>query len=195
MRGWLLILMFGSSMLLPAGLAAAADTDFELFGRDPGQGKAYACYSRSYTREHLAAHPDQNVRDMTVFVNSYDDQEGLGRQYSLTMSVNFRQLKQPFNAYGGCRPGEGGKQALNCGIDCDGGSIGLRVKDHTSILLDIPYGARVSDDAAEEEEPGDLPKGAKFGADDKLFRLDRAAMSACLALADDETKAALAATP
>lgn len=193
MRAMLRALAFGCILGLPAGLAAAADADLQLFGRDVGKEKAYACFSRKYTKAHLANHPDQNVRDMMVFVDSHEDEEGAGRQYVLGMSVNFRQLKQPYSTYGGCSAGTDGKQALHCGIDCDGGTIGVRIKDRNSILLDIPNGARVSDDAS-EEEPSALPDGAKFGPDDKIFRLDRTDLSTCLPLAnDDETKAALLA--
>ncbi|MBP1860650.1 hypothetical protein [Rhizobium herbae] len=180
-------------MVLPVGFAAAADANLQLFGRDVGKEKAYACYARKYTKAHLASHPDQNVRDMMVFVDSHEDEEGAGRQYVLGMSVNFRQLKQPYSTYGGCSAGTDGKQALNCGIDCDGGTIGVRIKDRNSILLDIPNGARVSDDD-NEEELSELPDGAKFGSDDKIFRLDRTDLSACLPLAtDEETRAALRA--
>jgi hypothetical protein len=186
-------LAFGFVLCLPADFSTAADANLQLFGRDIGKEKAYACYARTYTKAHLASHPDQNVRDMMVFVDSYEDESGAGRQYVLGMSVNFRQLKRPYNAYGGCAAGTDGKQALHCGIDCDGGTIGVRIKDKNSILLDIPDGARVSDDQS-EEELSDLPEGAKFGSDDKIFRLDRAALSTCLPLAfDEQTKAALLA--
>lgn len=193
MRALLRAVAFGIILGLPTGFAAAADANLQLFGRDVGKEKAYACYARVYTKAHLAGHPDQNVRDIMVFVDSYEDEGGAGRQYILGMSVNFRQLKKPYSAYGGCSLGTDGKQALHCGIDCDGGTIGVRIKDKNSILLDIPDGARVSDDAG-EEEPSDTPEGAKFGPDDKIFRLDRAALSACLPLAsDEETRAAIAA--
>jgi|UPI0005658463 hypothetical protein len=186
-------LAFGLVLGLPADFSVAADADLQLFGRDVGKEKAYACYARTYTKAHLANHPDQNVREMMVFVDSYEDEGGAGRQYVLGMSVNFRQLKRPYSTYGGCSAGTDGKKALHCGIDCDGGTIGVRIKDKNSILLDIPDGARVSDDEG-EEELSDLPKGAKFGSDDKIFRLDRTALSTCLPLAsDEETKAALLA--
>lgn len=193
MRALRRALVFGFVLGLPADFSIAADANLQLFGRDIGKEKAYACYARTYTRAHLASHPDQNVRDMMVFVNSYEDESGAGRQYIMGMSVNFRQLKRPYSAYGGCSAGTGGKQALHCGIDCDGGTIGVRIKDKNSILLDIPDGARVSDDQS-DEELSNLPEGAKFGSDDKIFRLDRAALSTCVPLAsDEETKAALTA--
>ncbi|WP_438749362.1 hypothetical protein [Pararhizobium sp. O133] len=180
------------TLTLPAGFAVASDADLQLFGKAVGQENAYACYIRKYSKAHLASHPDQNVRDMMVFVDSHLDEEGAGRQYLLGMTVNFRYLKQTFSTYGGCSAGEDGKQALRCGIDCDGGTIGVRIKDETSILVDIPNGARVSEDYFEEER-SELPQGAKFGSDDMVFRLDRTDLSTCLPLASsDEAKAALA---
>ncbi len=186
-------LVFGLILTLPAGVTVAAETDIQLFGKPVGTENAYACYIRKYSKAHLASHPDQNVRDMMVLVDSHMDEEGAGRQYILGMTVNFRYLKQTFSTYGGCSAGSDGKQALHCGIDCDGGTIGVRIKDEKSILIDIPYGARVAEDYFEEERSG-LPQGAKFGSDDKLFRLDRTDLSSCLPLANsDEAKAALAA--
>lgn len=171
----------------------AAEIDAQVFGRDIGDDKAYACFSRHYSRSHLSSHPEQNVRDMTLLVDSYVDGDQ-GRQYLLTMSVNFRRFDKPFSAFGGCaRSSIGSKSALACGIDCDGGTINVRVKDTRSVLLDIPDGARVEDVSMEEgDEP---PAGAKFGSDDKVFRLDRTKLSDCAALATDpETRAALRAS-
>src|SRR5262245_14013636 len=146
---------------------AASDSDLALFGKDPGKDKAFACYVRHYDTEHLKSHPKQNVSDLTLFVNSFVDAEA-GRQYTLQIGVHFRKHATFFQVAGGCSPGGDGKNALNCGIDCDGGVIDVSVKDANSILVSIPDGARTWD--AEGEEP---PANARFGFDDKLFRLDR----------------------
>src|SRR5688572_27094482 len=69
-------LAFGFVLCLPADFSTAADANLQLFGRDIGKEKAYACYARTYTKAHLASHPDQNVRDMMVFVDSYEDESG-----------------------------------------------------------------------------------------------------------------------
>ena len=79
--------------------------------------------------------------------------------------------------------------ALGCGIDCDGGAIGVRLKNADSVLVDIPNGARVSSMTEFEDpdaEEGELPQGAKFGPDDKLFRLDRTDARDCLPIVYDE---------
>src|SRR6201995_3223201 len=52
------------------GATAANPEDFikRLMGRTPGKGKTPACFSRVYDDAHLAAHPQQNVRTMTLLV-------------------------------------------------------------------------------------------------------------------------------
>ena len=172
---------------LGATAAQAADSDIMLFGKDPGDGKAYACFARHYDAVHLQTHKKQNVRDMVVFLNSYVEADS-GRQYLLQMGVTFRKSKTEFQTGGGCSAAEDGKPGLNCSIDCDGGLIDVKVKDARSINVSIPYGAATWDPNSDDQPPE-----ARFGEDDKLFRLDRTSMSDCLPLAtDDEVKADLA---
>jgi hypothetical protein len=171
------------------GVAAATDSEFALFGKDPGKDKAYACYIRRYDAAHLKSHPKQNVADMMLFVNSFVDSD-MGRQYTLGIGVHFRKKATLFQLSGGCSVADDGKSGLSCGIDCDGGRIDVRVKDAASILVSIPDGARTWE--AGEEEP---PANARFGVDDKLFRLDRTKLQDCLpAVFDDEIKAEISAT-
>ena len=172
--------------------AAASLTDLSLFGKDPGQDRAFACYTRHYDASHLNAHPQQNVADMTLLVDSAVDD---GRHYNLSLGVNFRRVKNEFDVTGSCSGTIDGKKLLNCGVDCDGGTINVRLKDKNSILVDIPYGARTWDSTLDPEadvEPADNPD-ATFGADDKTFRLDRTALSNCTDLVwDDADKGLLA---
>jgi len=173
-----------------AGVALAASaSDASIFGKEPGKAKAYACYTRFYDKAHLAAYPKQNTKDMILFVNSDFDPD-LGRQYQLLIGVHFRKHAKQFEAYGSCSLSDDGTGNLHCGIDCDGGAIGVSVKDATSILVSIPEGARTWD----PETDDDPPANARFGADDKLFRLDRANLKDCLPVIGDETiKAEIAA--
>ena len=176
--------MFGAAAVLLAsigGAAAASDSDLALFGRDPGTDRVFACYTRHYDEAHLAGHPKQNVVDMTLFVTSYEEGDS-GRQYLLAMGVRFRTAPTLFQVSGGCNPPEDGSAGLGCGIDCDGGRIGIRIKNASSILVDIPDGARTWDPESDEEPPED----ARFGPDDKLFRLDRTALPDCAPLIWDE---------
>lgn len=159
----------------------------KIFGRDPGAGAAHACFIRRYTKPHLASHPQQNVTDMLLYVSK---QEGPDPYYGLTLQVHFRQMKKPFEVAGSCSQGTDGKHALGCGIDCDGGHLDVRVKSETSVLIDIPDSVRIYDPSAEENaSDDDLPKGARFGGDDRLFRLDRTALRDCtVVISDDDLK-------
>jgi len=182
------ILIFPATMaLLGIPLFAHADsaTDIvRIFGRDPGAGAAHACFVRHYTKAHLASHPDQNVTDMLVYVSK---QEGSDAYYSVNMQVNFRQINKPFQVSGSCGVGVDGKSALGCGVECDGGSLSVRVKNEMSLLVEIPESVRLFDPSEAEAEAGaELPKSARFGADDKLFRIDRVDLKDCAPVIYDE---------
>ena len=170
-----------------AGPSLAQESDVvKIFGRDPGKGDAHACFVRHYTKAHMKSHPEQNVTDMIGFVSK---QEGPDAYYSIQLQVNFRNMKKPFQVSGSCSESQDGKKSLGCGVECDGGSLSVRVKNESSILVDIPYSVRVFD-PADTDEDAELPKGARFGADDKLFRLDRASLRDCVSVMyDDELKA------
>ena len=63
------------------------------------------------------------------------------------------------------------------------------MKNQSAILVEIPDSVRLFDPSASDEF-ADLPKGARFGADDRLFRLDRADLRDCLpVIYDEEIKA------
>ncbi|MBX9456297.1 MAG: hypothetical protein KL863_09895 [Rhizobium sp.] len=169
-------------LALPGAATAGSSSDLvRLFGRDPGTGAAHACFVRRYTKAHLASHPEQNVTTMLAYVSK---QEGSDPYYGINLQVNFRQLNKPFQVSGSCSENSG-TGALGCGVECDGGSLGVRVRNEQSILVDIPESVRLFDPTASDEF-ADLPKGARFGSDDKLFRLDRAELSDCLPVIYDE---------
>lgn len=170
-------------LALPAAAVGGPSSDVvRIFGRDPGANAAHACFVRRYTHAHLAAHPQQNVAAMLAYVSK---QEGSDPYYGINLQVSFRQLNKPFQVSGSC--GENAETGtLGCGVECDGGSLGVRVKNAQSILVDIPDSVRLFDPSASDEF-ADLPHGARFGADDKLFRLDRAPLSDCLPVIYDES--------
>jgi len=177
---------------VPALAAGMSTPETQIFGKDPGKDRAFACFVRHYDAAHLKAHPKQNVTDMLVLVDSSYDTDAQSRNYALTLGTNFRTLKTQFESYGGC-DGTVAGQKLSCYIDCDGGAIDVRVKDANSILVDIPYGARVEDpNAPETDDPtADLPAKADFGPDDKTFLLARASNALCVDLINDDDKQAL----
>jgi hypothetical protein len=179
---------------IPAVAAGPSSSDVELFGKDPGKERALACFTRRYDAAHLKAHPRQNVTAMTLLVNSYIEESLDDRLYNLEIGVSFRSVKQRFQVTGGCdRPGDP-SAPLSCGIDCDGGLIGVKVNGSRSVLVAIPYGARTWN--PDDPDAGDAAPAGSFGKDDKVFRLDRTSLGDCLPLVtDDDLKAALAAAP
>ena len=186
------MLAAATALLLPAAAHAggASANDLAFFGKDPGQARVFACYSRRYDANHLAAHKQQNVREMTVLVDSNVDPEN-GRGYALDLGVHFRSADAQFQSGGDCSVSEDGTQALNCAVDCDGGEIDVKLNGANSLLVSIPYGVRIWDPKSGE----DAPDRARFGSDDVTFRLDRADLSECAPLApDDDVKAMLSPT-
>jgi len=170
-----------AAVVLPDMAHADASDVVKIFGREPGTGDAHACFVRHYTKAHLKSHPEQNVTDMIAYVGK---QTGPDPYYMINLQVNFRQLPKPFQVSGSCSQSTDGKQTLGCGVECDGGSLSVRVKNESAILVEIPDSVRLFDPSATAE--GDLPKGARFGSDDKLFRLDRADLKNCLSIIYDE---------
>lgn len=177
--------MFATLFAAPVAASADSTSDIvKIFGRDPGMSAAHACFIRHYTKAHLASHPKQNVTDMLVYVGKTD---GTDQYYSVNMQVNFRQIEKPFQVSGNCGVDAQGKKTLSCGIDCDGGHIDVRVKNETSLLVEIPEYARIFDPSdLQTDERADVPDKARFGEDDKIFRVDRTALKDCAPVIYDE---------
>src|SRR5215469_16085119 len=159
-----------------------------LFGRPLGANPIHVCFSRVYDAPHLAQHRQQNVRTMLLMVKG--NLEDNAPSYALRMGVTFRASGTHFDSAGDCGAihdaDAGGTGVAHCGVDCDGGQIDVAIKDAKSVRVSIPEGARIW--RAGSDNDSDHRK--RFGADDKLFRLDRTALTQCLSLADDSKEKA-----
>jgi hypothetical protein len=161
-----------------------------LFGRTASGAEIHACFSRVYDTAHLAQHPRQNVRTMLLLVKASSDSNQ--PTYALRLGVTFRKSGAHFESAGSCGSihdaGEAGGSpaAVHCGVDCDGGSIDVAIKDAKSVLVSIPTGARIWRAGSDN----DSDEAKRFGSDDKVFRLDKAALTECLRLADDSKEKA-----
>ncbi len=178
--------------------AAGADQNAafqkQIFNRTIGKDRIHACYRRIYDAPHLASHPQQNVRTMTLLVTG-SAEDPASPTYALGLGVTFRRSGTHFETYGSCgsigdgTPG-GKANVVNCGVDCDGGSIDVALKNDKSVLVSIPEGARIWKAGSNSDETND--ESRRFGADDKLFRLDRTKLTDCISLVgDDDEKAQL----
>src|SRR5262249_19533895 len=146
-----LTLTTGLALLGPGIERASANEDeaFQkrLFGRALTKGKLHACFNRIYDAAHLAGHPQQNVRTMRLLITGDPGSEG-APTYGIAINVAFRKSRQPFATYGDCgalhdRAASGPANTAHCGVDCDGGSIDVALKDAGSVLVSIPEGARL----------------------------------------------------
>jgi hypothetical protein len=180
-------------------LAAGATTPQEfakrLLGHEPAKGVTYACFNRVYDPAHLASHPQQNTRAMAALVvYTIDPKVTDEPQYDLRIGVNFRKSAHMLEVEGDCRAlkpedDPNGPVTAHCSVACDGGSLDVALKDNGSLLVTIPEGARTFTPGLDlEKEPRRLHGG--FGADDKLFRVDRADIRQCLELGADKQEKA-----
>jgi hypothetical protein len=197
MRFSVLIACLGMTTAAFAGDNDAA-LQTQVFGHAIDKEAAYACYTRSYDAAHLAAHPKQNVTTaMLLLTGKPKTGENSYTAYTAGVDFTFRKQKKHFQAFGDCPSvsadaSSGAAQKLACGIDCDGGTIAVKLKDVDTILVSLPSGIAVSE-AGNDSAP---PDGGHFGSDDSVFKLSRAPLRNCLPLAiEDEDKAALKKSP
>lgn len=140
------------------------------------------CFARSYDAAHLKRHPKQKVTALQFQIRyhrhdpSKENPEGQ-RNYYFDMAAKLRGYRKTLFASGECVPGEG---TIHCGIDCDGGGVLVAHDDKTGVLT-IRFADRHSHlrmsvgCGGEEGDTVDLTPGA----DDRIFRLDKAGPSAC----------------
>lgn len=151
-----------------------------------------ACFGRVYDAAHLAAHPKQKVASLHIArefgqdpfaeqapwteeaLKAVDGEDG---RVLVTAYVRLRERKGVYsNALSCAKTGTG---TVLCAIDCDGGTFALRPSG-SSLLLENG-GFVVVGGCGASEDDSDNPVHVAPGADDKLFRLDAKAFSACMA--------------
>jgi hypothetical protein len=167
-----------ASTAATATARAAEPLADRLFGGPVGTQKSYACFVRRYDARHLARHPRQQVSAMKLLVAAETDPESKTLVYAFKLAVQFRGRTETFQSGGECGHAEDAESGhLGCGVDCDGGGIGLVLaKDDKSVVMKTER-VRIWRDDAEDDEEQDLPQLG--GGDDRAFRLDRATPDAC----------------
>ncbi|MDN4999708.1 hypothetical protein ACFQZO_02255 [Bradyrhizobium sp. GCM10027634] len=170
----------------------ASKTEVETFNARMYAGKtAYACFVRRYDAEHLARHPKQKVASMELLVSAETDGEDKQLHSSFRLGFRYRHRSGDFDSSGSCHhtvfTKDGNEVRLGCGVDCEGGGIGIALsKDDKSTIVRLDS-VRVwlhnkPDDEAE--------RSLVAGSDDGIFRLDRADNSECAALVTDRKELA-----
>jgi len=172
------------------GGAAAAEPERSAFPALsailPAQTGNKACYVRTYDAAHLKAHPRQHITAMKFLlaVETYPEPSKKEQPedlyyYPFAMQVMRRGESRPLHTAGDCLTVGG----IHCVVDCDGGAVNLdEMPPADSLIVRISeYGVRMFHDCDDGEGILVMP-----GADDKVFRLDKAALDACRALGPKE---------
>jgi hypothetical protein len=158
-----------------------------LFAGKISPKKSYACFVRRYDAGHLAAHPQQKVSGMKLLVTLEKDPEAEAPQYSFMLGVNFRHKRGNFDSSGSCGNPmvselSADKLHIGCGVDCDGGGISIEMgKTDKAVLVRLER-VRIWQNNKPDEEASHSLDG---GADDRVFRLDRADLEDCRVLVTD----------
>jgi len=169
----------------------AADFDKRLFAVPLAPDTTYACFVRAYDAEHLARHPKQKVAAMKLLVTAEHPPDEKVTNYSFRLGVKYRHRSGNFDSSGSCShvvaENSGGEIRLGCGVDCEGGGIESAIsRDDKSVIIRLEririWQNNKPDDQAENE--------LVAGADDKVFRLDRASNKECASLVTDRKELA-----
>lgn len=161
-----------------------------MYAGTPGQ-TAYACFVRRYDAEHLARHPKQKVASMKLLVSAETDGEDKQLHNSFRLGFRYRHRSGDFDSSGSCHhtvlTKEGNEVRLGCGVDCEGGGIGIALsKDDKSTIVRLDS-VRVWLHNKPDEE---AERSLVAGSDDGIFRLDRTDNSECAALVTDRKELA-----
>jgi hypothetical protein len=150
--------------------SAYATSLVEVFGSLPAEG---ACYTRTYSAAHLARHPKQTVKNITVKLtrtSPWTSNEGEFMQVLVNQKTaprkNLRQAMSCFESSG----------EVICPVDCDGGAMYVNaLKDGK---LTIANNNLTLKGGCGEDEDETIYLETIVGGDDS-FVLDEAPMSAC----------------
>jgi len=168
----------------------AEDFDRRMFGGPVGQKKSHACFVRAYGAEHLARHPGQKVAAMKVLIEAEYAPEDKITNYSFSLDFKYRKRSGHFDSSGHCNhiiaEDAGDEIRYGCGVDCDGGGIGIAMsKDDKSAIIHLER-IRIWQNSKPDDEGSELVAGS----DDKVFRLDRVDIRECATLVTDRKELA-----
>jgi len=163
--------------------AKAVAFDKRLFAGPLAPKTTYACFIRNYDAEHLAKHPRQKVAAMKLLVTAENVSEDKTVNYSFRLGVKYRHRTGNFDSSGSCNhfvpEDAAGEIRLGCGVDCDGGGLNVALStDDKSAIIRLERVRIWQNNKPDDEAEHSLVAGA----DDKVFRLDRADNRECASL-------------
>ncbi|UVO31011.1 hypothetical protein [Bradyrhizobium arachidis] len=170
--------------------AEAETLSARVFAGAPEQ-KRFACFVRRYDADHLAQHPKQKVAAMKLLMSTEYDKEDKELHYSFRLGFKNRQRSGNFESAGSCShvvfEDSGNEVRFGCGVECDGGGIGVALsQDDKSAIVRLER-VRAWQSGKQDEE---ADESLLAGADDKMFRLDRAPNGECASLVTDRKELA-----
>jgi len=169
--------------------AKAAAFDNRVFAAPLGE-KTYACFVRLYDANHLAQHPKQKVSAMKLLVTAENPPEEKITNYSFRLGFKYRHRPGNFDSSGFCShvvaEDKGNEIRFGCGVDCEGGGINVAMKDDKSALIRLQRIRIWERNKPDDDASNDLVAGA----DDKIFRVDRAELRECAELVTDRKELA-----
>jgi len=170
--------------------ARAAAFDKRLFAGPVG-ARTYACFIRRYDANHLAQHPRQKVNATKLLVTAENPPEEKTTNYSFRIGVKYRHRSGNFDSSGYCNhvlaEDAGNQIRFGCGVDCEGGGINVALsKDEKSAIIRLER-IRMWNRNKPDDEAADA---LLAGADDKIFRVDRADVRECAELVTDRQELA-----
>jgi hypothetical protein len=196
------VMLVAVALVLIGATGASADPDKDsakkeefikrLFTRAIDTGKTYACFVRLYDGDHLARHPLQKVNAMKLLLTAEAVPEAEGPTYSFRLGVRYRDKSATYDSSGDCGQSEitaetSNEARLGCGVDCDGGGIDIALtKDYNATLIRLERIRIWRNNKPDDEASESLVAGA----DDKIFRLDRASLEECRSLVTDRKELA-----
>jgi hypothetical protein len=149
----------------------------------PEEGKS-ACFGRVYTANHMAAHPKQTLRALTVLVQNVPAGEEAGAyQHQEVRVVGEHDGVLYANTADCSYKADGG---VDCQIDCDGGAFSLKPSGEgaTFEVAKDYYFPLVTNDYEESLEPNVQARGKMISLDysereDRVYRLNPKAKAVC----------------
>jgi len=140
------------------------------------QGTGQHCYLRDYSIHHMAAHPEQTVRRMSVLI--IPELQSNGAPFAFVVGARLRGQQEDMYAFGTCA--WGGVGMLACAAECAAGGFSMKTSRPGEAMLYLarPQGHNfLQFNSTCGAEPGAVD--LKPGLDDRLFALKERSTDDC----------------